>query len=248
MKAMVKSLIKKLVPESVINTYRLNTNRNKSAKEVFTDIYLNGKWGRTNEQKFCSGYGSSGEIASAYARFVNEFIAKNNVRSIVDLGCGDFQIGRLLNLEGRQYTGGDIVEPLIQHNRGQFETPNIRFQIIDMINDNELPDGELCTIRQVLQHLSNESIQRVLPKLKKYKYVLFTDQVAKNEPFDVNPNIPNFSGTRFVMHKAGLRLENPPFNLPVQTVFEYENKEHDPDVGSMIRTVVYRPGDAIPLQ
>ncbi len=232
---------KRFIPTVVLKSLRsikLRYLQSKSAEEIFTDIYMTGKWGKgKDETPFFSGVGSVEEAYRSYIDFMQEFLRKNEIKSVVDLGCGDFQVGRHLAQLGIDYTGCDIVRPLVEYNQKTFGNARIRFLQRNMITD-ELPDGELCIIRQVFQHLSNESILKVLPKLKKYRYVIIADAQPTQDRDKVNHNIPNFSGTRAVVHGTGLWLENAPFNLPLTVVHSYTLKSGDDEY---LRLVLYKP-------
>ncbi len=81
-----------------------------SLKEQFTDIYEKNLWGGA-EGEYYSGVGSYREdLIIPYKEWLKDFIAKENISSIVDLGCGDFNIGKQLTSMVSQYTGVDIVE------------------------------------------------------------------------------------------------------------------------------------------
>lgn len=59
-----------------------------------------------------SGSGSSGKLAEFKARQINEFVRANNVRSVIELGCGD---GRQLALaEYPKYIGLDVAKSAIR--------------------------------------------------------------------------------------------------------------------------------------
>src|SRR5690606_6276338 len=95
---------------------------------------------------------------------------------VVDLGCGDFSIGRRL-LAGAgniTYIGCDIVPELIQAHSAHVNDPRARFQELDIVG-NDLPEGDVCLVREVLQHLSNADVSRVLKKLAQYEEVLVTE-------------------------------------------------------------------------
>ncbi len=232
---------KRFIPTVVLKSLRsikLRYLQSKSAEEIFTDIYMTGKWGKGKaETPFFSGVGSVEEAYRSYLDFMQEFLRKNEIKSVVDLGCGDFQVGRHLAQPGLDYTGCDIVRPLVEYNQKTFGNERVRFLQRNMITD-ELPDGELCIIRQVFQHLSNESILKVLPKLKKYRYVIIADAQPTQDKDKVNHDIPNFSGTRAVVHGTGLWLENAPFNLPLTVVHSYTLKSGDDEY---LRLVLYKP-------
>jgi SAM-dependent methyltransferase len=84
---------------------------------------------------------------------------------VVDLGCGDFRVAQLFVNDSIDYTGIDIVAPLIAHNEARFASHNVRFLCLDIISG-ELPDGDLCLLREVLQHLSNREITLVLQQVR----------------------------------------------------------------------------------
>jgi predicted TPR repeat methyltransferase len=58
-------------------------------------------------------------------------MTERNVRSVVDLGCGDFRVGRLIAASGVSYTGVDVVEPLIAEDARRDGSPTVRFQRIE---------------------------------------------------------------------------------------------------------------------
>ena len=62
--------------------------------EIFTNIYENKLWGDKNQN--CPGLNISGSnlnYNNEYIVFLKEFIKNNNINVVVDLGCGDFEIG-----------------------------------------------------------------------------------------------------------------------------------------------------------
>ena len=198
--------------------YLMNLEKGKSSKDIFRKIYVNSKWGKSDDG-FCSGWGSIGRNATQYVDFINEFISSHDSKTVVDLGCGDFKVGRRLQIPGGGYLGCDVVPEVIAENIKKFSSEKIGFKCIDIIND-ELPDGELCLIRQVLQHLSNSDILSIIPKIKKYNYVIISDMQIY-DPKSINLDIQRFGGERTKL-ASNLLLEMPPFNLAVEPVLEYK--------------------------
>jgi hypothetical protein len=117
---------------------------------------------------------------------------------IADLSCGDFTIGSSLMeaLDGARYIGCDIVPELVLHNQLKFGHERIKFQTLDIVRD-ELPDGHVCLIRQVFQHLSNAKIAVILPKLSKYKYIYVSEGQPLNCDGAPNPDKEIGAGVRF---------------------------------------------------
>lgn len=188
-----------------------------SAREVFTGIYAGNAWGGGRPVAdasfpFYSGPGSEATLAEPYAGFINRFVGDHGIRSIVDLGCGDFQVGARIARDGLTYTGIDVVEPLIAANRDRFANARVAFQCLDIIAD-DLPPADLCLVREVLQHLSNADIQAIIPKLRQYKWLIVTEaQPGLLGSFTPNREKPHGSDTR-VLWNSGIDLGAPPFNF-----------------------------------
>jgi 2-polyprenyl-3-methyl-5-hydroxy-6-metoxy-1,4-benzoquinol methylase len=187
----------------------------RSAKEVFTQIYDENRWGDGSSKAatFDSGAGSGDAAAVPYTECVNRFIASHCVQRVVDLGCGDFRVGWRIAQTGVHYIGLDVVERLIEHNQARFASDRIEFRCIDIIAD-ELPDGDLCLIREVLQHLSNAEILAILSKLKKFRWVIVTEgQPGPPGSFRPNRDKPHGGDSR-ALWNSGVVLTEPPFNVP----------------------------------
>ena len=208
-------------------------NKNLAVREVFTRIYDNSEWGG-KPGDYCSGTRSS--HASLYGDMVKSFIRENRVLSVVDLGCGDFVAGRKLLVDGVKYIGVDIVDSLIRRNQREYGSENVSFHCLDIISD-PLPDGELCLIRQVLQHLSNSQIKAVLRKIGKYNYVMITEHYPGSSVSVVpNKDKPHGADTR-ICDKSAVYLDLPPFNMRISRVMlEVEAGLNLAARGEVIRT------------
>jgi SAM-dependent methyltransferase len=189
-------------------------NLDRTPAEIFGDIYRNNKWGGP-AGSFSSGSGSTVRHAELYSGAVRRFVREHGVGRIVDLGCGDFTVGARLAQEGTQYVGVDIVPELIEHNTRRFGSANVRFECRDIIGD-ELPSGDLCLVRQVLQHLSNEQIAGVLRNVKRYRYVLVTEHYPALG-VAARPNLDKPCGEDVrVYDDSGVYLDAPPFSRQVR--------------------------------
>ncbi len=194
----------------------------KNNREIFSEIYANNAWGKLSNsgEKFFSGSGSHDEkIIVPYINTLISLITNNNIRNIVDLGCGDFWIMRHLlevfdkNNYNYFYTGVDVVEDLINYNAARFKQPNIRFLCMDAAADDEpLPDGDILIIRQVLQHLSNADIKNILSKTSKFKFLFITEHIHDAPDAVYNIDKPSNGDIR-LGHKSGIYLEHAPFNI-----------------------------------
>jgi SAM-dependent methyltransferase len=214
-------------------------NRRRSLREIFTEVYENHSWGGWNEDYY-SGSGSDDTLARPYAETVRRFIQENQVQSIVDLGCGDFRVGSRLQGDGVSYLGIDVVPALIASNQAQYGSHDIAFACFDIIASN-LPNADLCLIRQVFQHLSNEQIHAVLRKLHQYRFVLVTDHYPPPEMKDVVPNKDKPAGpdTRILDH-SGVFLDRTPFGLtPKCLLLDLEVPNWLATPGERIKTFVF---------
>jgi hypothetical protein len=89
-----------------------------------------------------------------------------------------------------------------------------------------LPDGDLCLVRQVLQHLSNAEISKVLENVRKYKYLIVTEHYP-NPVIKMKPNldIPHGPTVR-LRYDSAVVLDKPPFNLKnTQLLLDVEAEE-----------------------
>ncbi len=156
----MKSLLVRFVPKAWLKKYAEFKNANKPAESIFTEIYEKGYWGKAKDAKYFSGTGTHDENTLTYVDILTEFIHKKNIKSIFEIGCGDFSIMKqVLRQADVNYTGADIVAGLVSHLHENFGTEQANFMHFDAIDSNDYPNGNSCIVRQVLQHLSNAQIQ-----------------------------------------------------------------------------------------
>jgi len=220
----LKGAIKAHIPPCILTMYRraklrLETfaNRKRSPEEVFTEIYMNNLWGG-KPGEFYSGSGTTNpQVNALYCQALSQEAKRFEFQNLtlVDLGCGDMRIGNKIAKLGKKYVGADVVGPLIEQHKKQYSTDKISFHQIDITRD-ELPEGEICFLRQVLQHLSNKQIISVLPKLERYQQVYITEHIP-NPDLLTTPNLDKSHGgeIRLLLH-SGVYLHSAPFNLPIE--------------------------------
>ena len=144
----------------------------------------------------------------------------NSARAEHALGCGDFAVGRELTqrIKNVKYLGCDIVPELIAYNNQAFSTNSIAFKVLDIVSD-ELPQADVCLVRQVLQHLPNKDIEALVAKLAKYKAVFITEGYPMIEEGPINPDLPLGGGVQFNLHTGrgrGVELDKPPYNKRIE--------------------------------
>lgn len=204
-----------------------------SMAEVFCDIYASKRWGEPGPERFNSGAGSSVKYSSRYCEAISRFVSEQNIEHVVDLGCGDFRVGRVIASLVPSYIGVDIVPELIEHNNRTFGTDHIRFLCVD-ITCGALPPANLCLIRQVFQHLSNDEILRSLQLCRQYAYLVVSEHVPAERPTRVNVDKPHGPDTRLYQN-SGIFLDAPPFSEKPEVLLESAV-----DSKSVIRTVLIR--------
>ncbi|WP_439151936.1 class I SAM-dependent methyltransferase [Winogradskyella sp.] len=179
-------------------------------------IYKNHLWGG-NEFDFYSGEGShNSRIVNSYTKVVADFLKSHNSSlTVCDLGCGDFNIGKHLTSFTKKYIAVDIVEDLVERNRSKFKADNLEFQCSDISKD-ELPKADCIILRQVLQHLSNTEIKRIVDKLSNYKYIILTEHLPEGD-FTPNKDKIASQGIR-LKQNSGVDLLAEPFNLAIDKV------------------------------
>ncbi|PIE43134.1 MAG: glycosyl transferase [Gammaproteobacteria bacterium] len=179
-------------------------------KDRFEQIYKTNEWGHG------SGEGSLPVHTKGYVNFINKFLKKYSIKSVVDLGCGDWQFSRFINWREALYVGYDLVEQVITFNKAHFSSDKIRF--FHYSGDvNELPSADLLIAKDVLQHWSNETVAAFLPQLGKYRYSLLTNCV---NPGGVTDNKDILDG-----EFRPLELRRPPFLIAAEEVYSFTNKQ-----------------------
>ena len=170
-------------------------NEIAAVSDVFEAIYRSDQW--TNG----SGPGSHPEATIEYRAFLSRFIEANDVTTVTDFGCGDWQSSRLMDWSKVRYFGIDIAPSVIERNTRLYGAGAVQFRIFQSTND--LPGGDLCICKDVLQHLPNAVVRDYLKAItSRYRFCLITND---SEPEDV---------VNIDIHPGGwrpLRLERAPF-------------------------------------
>jgi SAM-dependent methyltransferase len=174
-------------------------------RNAFEDIYREDRWTHG------SGPGSVASSTIEYRAFVERFIKENDVKSVTDLGCGDWQFSKLMDWSGIDYVGFDVVDFIVERNNSKHATKNISFRTLQDIDD--LPGGDLLLTKEVLQHLPNATIIEYIRLIKqRYRFALITNAV---EPLAIA------NGDIAPGDWRPLRLDQAPFHVAGATVLNY---------------------------
>jgi SAM-dependent methyltransferase len=169
-----------------------------SHRAIFNKIYSDNTW------KGGSGLGSTPESTAYYRVFIQNFLRTNHIRSVVDIGCGDWQFSKLIDWTGVKYTGVDVSDVVLANTKAHARD-GVEFLELDAING-DLPAADLAIMKDVLQHWSNDEIIAFLPKLNRFGRALITNGHHPAVVRLTNKNIP-------AGEYRPIDLTQPPFNV-----------------------------------
>jgi len=215
----LRQFLKNIVPKRVLVAYWRYLERRDQARytnmpieEVFTEIYASKGWGGVDDDAFYSGTGSHNvDVVEPYIYSVRSILESYEAPPvIVDIGSGDFNVGSQFLDFVEHYYACDIVEELQLYNRRKFTQKNVTFLHLNAVEDS-LPLGDILILRQVLQHLSNQNIQQIIPKLATFETIILTEHIPALE-YVPNVDVDVGLATR-LLAGSGVDLFAPPFNL-----------------------------------
>lgn len=234
----VKAYLKSVLPSGAHSAWRRlryayeqSQARGRPLEQVFGEIYEKNYWATPEgNARYSSGPGSAPGVTRGYEDFVIDYLTRNpEIQRLVDIGCGDFQVAnRILARAPRpiSYVGCDIVGNVVAYNQAQHARPGVTFMQLDVTRDS-LPPGDLVTIREVFQHLSNDAILAALANLRgSFRHAIVTESqpVATKRP---NLDIVSGYRTRDGL-QSGVFLDLPPFGLTI--LDEYKVAVSDTEV------------------
>ena len=152
-------------------------------KMRFEKIYSTHFWNFHNldqgtTQLPASGGGSTPVNAKWMGKLLNAIAAKWNLRSLLDVGCGDLTWLKLVRFKkAMMYVGVDLVGALVEKNRGiQLRSDtNLTATFIELdISLTVPPTSDLVLLKDILEHLRLEDIHAAFQHLREScsQYVL----------------------------------------------------------------------------
>jgi hypothetical protein len=160
-----------------------NKYKSLNPKQIFTDIYQQKSWLQLDS---VSGSGSDWAQTEVIRKELPILCQKYQIKTLLDLPCGDFNWLKTIDLPIENYIGADIVEDLIQQNQKNYANSKRQFLPLDIIQD-KLPEADLILVRDCWVHLSNELIIKSLQNIKrsKIRYLLTTTFPDEKFNFDI---------------------------------------------------------------
>jgi hypothetical protein len=237
----LKRIVRAILPAKISRAlgsirmlYRERRLRRFSLPQAFNEVYKKRMW---QQGQSLSGVGSEGLLAERYVAFVRDYIQKHRIKTIVDAGCGDFNVGSRLCDDVSKCFALDASSYIIHANQKRYaDISNVSFQVADLVVTT-FPAADLVLIRQVLQHLSNDQIERVLTNLERSKWdrVLVAEAVA-DPSNDANANLDfqSHSVRTRVNFGSGVFIDRPPFNRPAKRVAVIDDASPDKDASTRL--------------
>jgi len=186
-----------------------------TTEAIFTKAYMTNQWGGKESR---SGPGSDAVQTNIIIKELPTLLNKLNISTILDIPCGDFNWMQHIDLGDIDYTGTDIVKPLIQKNIQKYERDGLRFQHLDLLKD-KLPKKDLILCRDCLVHFSITDIFLALTNIcnSQSEYLLTTTYTDRNMRLSVNLNglgVDYDNGEIVTGQWRPLNLESAPFMFP----------------------------------
>jgi hypothetical protein len=193
-------------------------------EKVFTEIYQNGIWGNNKNSEYDGSSGEGSDVSfniNTYVPFLKNFMKENNIKSVVDLGCGDFRCGPFIYDDlDVMYTGYDVYKKVVEYNSTQYASLKYTFKHLDFCNNKEhIINSDMCILKDVIQHWCLADIYTFLDYLvysKKFKYILIVN--CCNQQQD-NTDIQNGGGRPLSCNFLPLKKYNP------RKLYNYHTKE-----------------------
>lgn len=160
-----------------------------------------------------NGPGATLAQTEALREILPEMLKRYGIKTMLDVGCGDWNWMShvdLTDVEG--YIGWDVEPSMIADDVERYgDAPNVTFEVQSLLTAEQLPKVDLILARHVLIHFPNEEIAAVLDKMRASgaKYLLTSHwEDGSNEDYE-----PEGFAWRGYMERA-LNMEAEPFNLP----------------------------------
>lgn len=195
-----------------------------SIQTAFQKIYDTHEW--LGQSK--SGPGSDYARTGKFREFLQNFLKTNDIKRVLDIGCGDWSYSKHMDWTNISYVGIDVVPSVIEANQKLYSSSTVQFLCIDAACE-DLPDADLVILKEVLQHLPTKYVETILEKVQQYPYAIFVNDISHDRrgswrdlyrwkpASSLNTDVP-LGGYRL------LALREAPFSIDAERVLSYENQ------------------------
>ena len=158
----------------------------KTSETNFDLIYENNFW---TSKESGSGLGSVEETTQKIREALPVLFKKYNIKSVLDAPCGDYNWMKLVDKQGIDYIGCDIVKSVIEANSSKYSDQNVKFLNLNLTKD-DLPCVDLILCRDCFQHIVYDDILKIINNFKrsKSKYLLTTSYPLTYKNWDIKIN------------------------------------------------------------
>lgn len=207
-----------------------------SEEKRFALIYKAGYWKGVGDGSL-SGEGSSLAATENIRRELPGLLRRLEIRSMLDVPCGDWFWMSRVELGEIAYIGGDIVADMVRDNQRKFGARNREFRRIDLASD-DLPHVDLVLVRDCLVHLEPATIDQCLRNVVRSGATYF----ATTTFTDATENAPPLLKDRW----RPLNMLLPPYSFSAPLALLDDSAPGIP-VDAHKRLGVWRVGDIAPL-
>lgn len=163
------------------------------------------------------GPGSSLSCTGPLRERLGEMLQELGIKTMLDVGCGDWNWMRLVDLGDIAYTGWDVdPERILRCQRrvamGDVTgNPHTWFEVNNILTEERVMKCDLILCRDVLAHLPNHLIIEVLDKFKRSgsHWLLASTYPGSNNEFTYDPT--QYAWVGYMEHPVNMQAE--PFRL-----------------------------------
>jgi len=191
-------------------------------KENFTKIYTENLWGdqgkefmdKRKNKLFYSGGGTDpdNDKNNTYINLIQSYVNRPDINSVIEIGCGDWEVSSRIDWSSVAYTGYDVVGSLIKYNTENFGSDNIKFICdTDVIKNNNIK-ADLIIIKDVIQHLPSSFCKDFVKSIPtNFKYNIVTNDYGPNSEIEFG----GYTGNDF---------SKEPFSMKYKLIIQWQQK------------------------
>ena len=188
-------------------------------KEKVSGLSLEHQWNELYNIKKQQGHpalwaaGNAVQNAKNIIQEMPRIFKKYRIKTMFDIGCGNVAWMREANFTGVQYTGGDIVNDLVEENKMNF--PDLAFMHFNIVE--QIPKRyDLLFLRSVFIHLEIKDVLAAIRNIKQSgsKYIILNSHIGVED---------NKETSCLMLKKRDFM--KPPFGLP-KPLYSFDENGH----------------------